>query len=45
MNGAYAAREAKKALENDLHVMIFSDNVSIEDEIELKKLAHEKAYS
>ncbi len=42
VNGAYAAREAKKALENDLHVMLFSDNVSVEDEIELKKLAHEK---
>ncbi|WP_066308285.1 acyl-CoA synthetase FdrA [Bacillus sp. FJAT-29814] len=42
VNGAYAAREARKALENDLHVMMFSDNVSIEDEIELKNLAHEK---
>lgn len=42
VNGAFAAREARKALENDLHVMLFSDNVSIEDEIELKKLAHEK---
>ncbi|PGY09687.1 acyl-CoA synthetase FdrA [Bacillus sp. AFS031507] len=42
VNGAYAPREARKALENNLHVMLFSDNVSIEDEIELKKLAHEK---
>jgi FdrA protein len=42
VNGAYAAREAKKALENDLHVMLFSDNVSIEEEIELKTYAHEK---
>jgi FdrA protein len=42
VNGAYAAREAKRALENDLHVMMFSDNVSIEAEIELKRLAHEK---
>lgn len=42
VNGAYAAREARKALENDLHVMLFSDNVSVEEEIELKKLAHEK---
>ncbi|MFE8697581.1 acyl-CoA synthetase FdrA [Cytobacillus sp. FJAT-53684] len=42
VNGAYAPREARKALENDLHVMMFSDNVSIEDEIELKNLAHEK---
>lgn len=42
VNGAYAPREARKALENDLHVMLFSDNVSIEDEIQLKKLAVEK---
>ncbi|WP_042477461.1 acyl-CoA synthetase FdrA [Bacillus ndiopicus] len=42
VNGMYAAREARKALENDLHVMMFSDNVSVEDEIKLKTLAHEK---
>lgn len=42
VNGAFAAREAKKALENNLHVMLFSDNVSIEEEVELKKEAHEK---
>jgi FdrA protein len=40
--GAYAAREARKALERGLHVMLFSDNVSLEDEIELKKLGREK---
>lgn len=40
--GAYAASEARKALENNLHVMLFSDNVSTEDEVELKTLAHEK---
>ena len=40
--GAYAAREARKALEENLHVMLFSDNVTIEDEVKLKKLAHEK---
>lgn len=40
--GAYAAREAKKALENNLHVMLFSDNVSLQDEIALKKIAHDK---
>jgi succinyl-CoA synthetase alpha subunit len=40
--GKYAAREAKKALDNGLHVMLFSDNVSIADELELKKLAKEK---
>ncbi len=42
VNGAFAVREARKALENDLHVMLFSDNVSVEDEVELKTLAHEK---
>lgn len=42
VNGAFAAREARKALENDLHVMLFSDNVSIEEEISLKQYAHEK---
>ena len=40
--GAYAAREAKKALRGGLHVMLFSDNVSLEDEIKLKLLAREK---
>ncbi|MFD0826714.1 acyl-CoA synthetase FdrA [Neobacillus sp. M.A.Huq-85] len=42
VSGAYAAREAKKALDNDLHVMLFSDNISLDDEIKLKTLAHEK---
>ncbi|MEK8197406.1 MULTISPECIES: acyl-CoA synthetase FdrA [Lysinibacillus] len=42
VNGAFAVREARKALENNLHVMLFSDNVSVEDEVELKTLAHEK---
>lgn len=42
VNGSYAAREARKALENDLHVMMFSDNVPVEDEIALKALAHSK---
>lgn len=40
--GAYAAREARKALEAGLHVMLFSDNVSLEDEIALKRLAVSK---
>lgn len=40
--GKYAAREAMKALKKGLHVMIFSDNVSLEDEIRLKKYAQEK---
>lgn len=42
VNGAFAAREARKALVAGKHVMIFSDNVSVEDEIELKSLAHVK---
>ena len=40
--GRYAAREARKALDAGLHVMLFSDNVSIEDEVALKKAAHKK---
>jgi len=40
--GEYAAREARKALENNLHVMMFSDNVDIDDEVALKNFAHEK---
>lgn len=40
--GRYAAREARKALEAGLHVMLFSDNVSVEDETALKKMAHKK---
>lgn len=42
VNGAFAAREARKALNAGKHVMIFSDNVSVEDELSLKTLAHEK---
>ncbi|WP_313048591.1 acyl-CoA synthetase FdrA [Atlantibacter subterraneus] len=42
VNGAFAAREARQALENDLNVMLFSDNVSLDDELALKTLAHEK---
>lgn len=34
--GTYAAREARMALRRGLHVMLFSDNVRIEDEIALK---------
>lgn len=42
VNGAFAARESRIALENDLNVMLFSDNVSIDDELALKKLASSK---
>jgi FdrA protein len=37
--GEYAAREARKAIEHGLNVFLFSDNVSIQDELELKQLA------
>jgi len=40
--GKYAADEAKKALYNGLHVMLFSDNVTVEEEIELKTIGKEK---
>ena len=40
--GEFAAREVRKALMNDLHVMLFSDNVSLEQEISLKNLAKER---
>lgn len=40
--GAWAAREARKALEAGLHVMLFSDNVSLEDEIALKELGRSR---
>ena len=42
VNGLFAAREARQALQNGLNVMLFSDNVSLEDERALKQLAHEK---
>ena len=34
--GEFAAQEARKALDRGLHVMLFSDNVDLADEIELK---------
>lgn len=40
--GDYAAAEARKALDAGLDAMIFSDNVSVADEIALKRLAHER---
>ncbi len=39
--GEYAARETRAALANGLHVFLFSDNVSLEDEVALKKLGQE----
>ena len=40
--GQYAAAEAWEALRNGLHVLLFSDNVSVEDEVALKKYAAER---
>ncbi len=40
--GKYAYAEAKKAIDKGLHVMLFSDNVSIEEEKKLKEEAAEK---
>ena len=39
--GRYAADEAWDALRRGLHVLLFSDNVSLEDEIALKTYAHD----
>lgn len=39
--GEYAAAEARKALQLGLHVMMFSDNVSMEEEIPLKQYARD----
>lgn len=39
--GRYAADEAWEALKRGLHVLLFSDNVSLEDEIALKKYARD----
>ncbi len=43
--GAYAALEADRALDEGLNVFMFSDNVTLEDEVRLKKKAHEKGLS
>ena len=40
--GTYATAEALKALKRGLHVFLFSDNIAIEEEIELKTLAVKK---
>ncbi len=40
--GRYAAGVAREALELGKHVFLYSDNVSLEDEISLKKIAREK---
>ena len=40
--GRYAAGVAREALALDKHVFLYSDNVSLEDEVALKKTAREK---
>ncbi len=40
--GEYAAREAEIALNNGRHVMLFSDNVSIEEELKLKTIGNSR---
>ena len=40
--GDFAAREARRALERGLNVMLFSDNVPVEEEVALKVLAGER---
>jgi FdrA protein len=40
--GKYAGTEARKALMQGLHVMLFSNNVPLEEEIELKRLAQQQ---
>jgi FdrA protein len=40
--GEYAAHEARKALESGLHVFLFSDNVPLDEELELKTIAAQK---
>jgi FdrA protein len=40
--GEFAAYEARRALERGLHVLLFSDNVPLEDEAALKRLAADK---
>ena len=37
--GEHAAREARKALDLGLNVLLFSDNVTLEDEVDLKQQA------
>lgn len=40
--GRYAAEVAREALEKNLHVFLYSDNVPIDEEAELKRLAQGK---
>src|SRR4051812_12656174 len=40
--GAYATAEALKALKRGLHVFLFSDNIPVAEEIDLKRLGRQK---
>jgi succinyl-CoA synthetase alpha subunit len=40
--GEFAAAEARRALNSGLHVMMFSDNVPLEDEVALKREARQR---
>jgi FdrA protein len=40
--GQFAAAEARMALADGLHVFLFSDNVSLHDEVDLKRLARQR---
>jgi len=40
--GDYAASEARRALERGLNVFVFSSNVTVEDELSLKRYARER---
>ena len=40
--GEYAAAEARRALDKGLNILLFSDNVSVEDEVSLKEHALEQ---
>jgi FdrA protein len=40
--GPYAAGEARQALLGGMHVLIFSDNVSLDEEVALKRLGRER---
>lgn len=42
VGGRYAAQEARTALRSGLHVLLFSDNVPLDEEIALKQLAVER---
>ena len=42
ISGRYAGDVAMQALQNGLHVMIFSDNVSLEKEVQLKRYAKKR---